>query len=58
MADVPLYLDSNGDTGVELGRGPTTSTPRWVYLFGIIVIVPVFVIQHLTGGGLGGHTPR
>ncbi len=57
------HLDSNGDTGddtsVGPGRGLTTSTPRWVYVLGSIVIVLVlmFVIKHLTGGGLGGHTP-
>jgi hypothetical protein len=51
------YPDSKGDTGVGPGRGSTASTPRWVYVFGIIVIVLVlhFVILHLTGGGLGGH---
>jgi len=54
MADVPPNPDSNGDTGDD-----TTGTPRWVKVFGIIVIVLVllFVILHLTGGGLGGHTP-
>jgi len=58
----PPYADSNGDasgdTGAGPGRGSPTSTPRWVYVFGIIVIVLVllFVIRHLTGGGLGGHT--
>ena len=53
MADPLPYLDSNGDTGDETG------TPRWVYVFGLIAIVLVllFVILHLTGGGLGGHTP-
>jgi hypothetical protein len=47
------------DTGVVPGRGSTTSTPLWVYVFGIIalVLVLLFVILHLTGGGLGGHTP-
>ncbi len=47
------------DPSVGPGRGPTTSTPRWVYVSGIIVIVLVllFVIHHLTGGGLGGRTP-
>ncbi len=47
------------DTGVGPGRGSTTGTPRWVYVFGIIVIVLVllFVILHLTGGGLRLHTP-
>jgi len=57
MTDVPLYLDSNDDTGVRFGRGSTTCTPRSVYVFWIIVIVPVFVIEHLTDGGLGGHIP-
>lgn len=53
MADLPPYPDSNGDTGDD------TSTPRWVKVFGIIalVLVLLFVILHLTGRGLGGHTP-
>jgi len=48
-----------GRTGQPPDRGSTTGTPRWVYVFGIIAIVLVllFVILHLTGGGLGGHTP-
>lgn len=56
------YPDSNSNIGEETGVGPsrgsTISTPRWVYVFGIIVIVLalLFVIQHLTNGGLGGHT--
>jgi hypothetical protein len=63
MSDPPPYPDSNSDTGDDTGVGPdhrwTTSTPRWVIVFGIIFIVLVllFVIIHLTGGGLGGHTP-
>ena len=34
-------------------------TPPWVKVFGVVVIVLVllFVILHLTGGGFGGHTP-
>lgn len=53
MPDEPPSPDSHGDTGDD-----NTGTPRWVYVFGIIVIVLVllFVILHLTGGGLGGHT--
>jgi hypothetical protein len=41
------------------GRGSAPSTPRWVKVFGIVVIVLVllFVILHLMGGGFGGHTP-
>lgn len=43
-------------------RESTTSTPRWVKVFGLIalVLVLLFVILHLTGrgrGGPGGHTP-
>ncbi len=50
MADP--FPDSNSETDED-------STPRWVKVFGIIAIVLVllFVIMHLTGGGLGGHTP-
>ena len=38
-------------------RRPTASTPRWVSVVGIIVMVVMllFVILHLLGGGLGGH---
>lgn len=38
-------------------RGPATGTPRWVKVFGIIVLVLVlaFVILMLVGGG--GHGP-
>ncbi len=64
MADPPPYPDSNDDTsddtGVGPGRGSTISTPRWVKVFGIIVIVLVllFAIKMLTvGGGPGMHTP-
>ncbi|MGH2361139.1 MAG: hypothetical protein ACRDGM_11455, partial [bacterium] len=57
VADQPRYPDTSDDTGVGPDRGPTASTPRWVYLSGIITIVLVllFVIMHLTGGGLRGH---
>ena len=67
MADLPPYSDSNGDTDDDPGVGPndgsTTGTPRWVKIFGIIALflVLLFVIMHLTGGGLakrfGGHIP-
>jgi len=35
-------------------------TPRWVKVFGLIaiILVLVFVIVHLAGGGLGGHFPH
>ena len=47
-------------------RRPATVTPRWVKVSGLIalglvvLLVILFVVQHLTGGGLGGpglHTP-
>jgi hypothetical protein len=63
MADPPPYLDFDSDTGedtrVGSDRGSATSTPRWVKVFGIILIVLVllFVILHLTDRGHGGHTP-
>jgi hypothetical protein len=62
-ADVRAYSDSNGHSGDGIGRWPgrgsTTGTRRWVYVLGIITIVLVhlFVIQHLTGSGHGAHTP-
>lgn len=45
------------DADVRSNRRPTACTPRWVSVLGIIVIVLVllFVILHLLGGGLGGH---
>ena len=62
MADLPSYPDSNGDTGDDAGVGPdlgsTYSTPRWVKVFGIILIVVlvlVFLIQHLVFESMGGH---
>ena len=47
MADPPPLSESDDDT-----------TPRWVKVFGLIAIVLVllFVILHLTGGGFHGHT--
>lgn len=63
MADLPPDSDtsdgSNPDTGVRRHRGPVAGAPRWVKVFGIIAVVLVllFVISHLAGGGIGGHTP-
>ena len=41
------------------GRPPDIGTPRWVKVSGVvaIVIVLLFVLLHLLGGGLGCHTP-
>ena len=62
MADLPSFPDSGGDTGDDVDVGPdresTYSTPRWVKLFGIILIVVLvllFLIQPLVFEGMGGH---
>ncbi|MGH9015202.1 MAG: hypothetical protein ACRDZ1_14900 [Acidimicrobiia bacterium] len=69
MADAPPYTDSEPDRGDDADGAPddgsTTGTPhrtpRWVKVFGIIVLalVLVFVILRLTGAvpdhGGGGH---
>jgi hypothetical protein len=57
---VSSFGDSGDDTGARSDGESTTSTPRWVKVAAIIVIVLIvlFVIIHLTGGGLGEHTPR
>jgi hypothetical protein len=60
MADLSSYPDSDSDTGDSAGVGPgqaTIGVPRWVKVFGIIALalVLLFVILHLTSGGLGGH---
>jgi len=38
---------------------PYPGTPRWVYVFGsiIVVLVLLFVITHLAGDGLRRHMP-
>ena len=45
------------DGGVASKRGATASRPRWAYVSAIIAVVLVllFVVLHLTGGGLHGH---
>ena len=70
MAELPHRNDAtrrssgidNDDRDVGLDRGVAPRTPRWVYVFGIIalVVIVLFVILHLAGGGFrghGGHTP-
>jgi hypothetical protein len=53
QADLLSYPDS----GVGPDQGSTTTTPRWVYVVGIhaIGLVLLFVVLHLTGGGLRSH---
>jgi hypothetical protein len=53
QADLLFYPDTN----VAPDQGSTTSTPRWVYVVGIhaIGLALLFVVLHLTGGGLRSH---
>ena len=57
QAELLTHSDSNDDASVGPHRESATSTPRWVYVVGIhaIGLVLLFVILHLTGGGLPGH---
>jgi len=60
MADLTSYPDKRNDTGVGPNHGSTYRTPRWVKVFGIILIVAlvlVFLVQHLVFEGMGGHMP-
>jgi hypothetical protein len=47
------------DASVQAGQGSSNTTPLWVYVSGIIVMILalLFIIHHLASGGLGGHTP-
>ena len=38
IADLPPASDFNDDTGVGPGRGSTRRIPRWVMVFGIILV--------------------
>jgi hypothetical protein len=55
MADPPLFPDTSDDTDSGYDRGSTTGAPRWVQVFGIIVValILLFVILQLTR--IGGH---
>ena len=51
--------NGGGDTGAGPDRESPPGAPRWVKVFGIIalVLVLLFVVTHLAGGGLGSHLP-
>jgi len=53
MADPLTTPDSDNDIGDD-----TSGTPSWVKVFGIVIIVLMllFIVLHLAGGGLGSHT--
>lgn len=59
MTNLPPYPDSSDDTGRRLEGRPTSTTPRWVSLVGImlvLVLVFLLVVLHGTGAiGPGGH---
>jgi hypothetical protein len=64
MADFASDPHLKGDTPNQTDGGPdhgsTASAPRWVMVFGMVVVVLVllFVVLHLTGvHSFGGHTP-
>jgi len=60
MAHLTNYPDKGNDSGVGPDHGSTYSTPRWVKVFGFILIlalVLVFLVQHLMFEGMGGHLP-
>jgi hypothetical protein len=42
---------------VEVGLGSSTKTPGWMYVVGIhaIGLALLFLVVHLTGGGLPSH---
>ncbi len=43
------------EQGVELVEGSTIDTSRWIYVFGILVLVLLVVLRHLVGGHMGRH---
>jgi cobalamin biosynthesis Mg chelatase CobN len=53
------YSDTSRYARPRLTRESATHAPRWVKVFWVMVLVLVllFVIRHITGGALGGHTP-
>ena len=65
MTDPPRYPDSNSDTGDDTRVRPGREypgIPRWVKVFGIIVIIVVLLVvavMFIGGGehGPGRHTP-
>jgi hypothetical protein len=57
MADPPRYPETGDDTGVGPDRGSPPSTPRWVKVFGIIVLVLVLLVVVMLLIGGGNHGP-
>ncbi len=57
-ADRPPYAETDDDARVGPDRASTAGTPRWVKVFGLVLLLLVllFVILRLTGVG-GQHGP-
>lgn len=54
-------IDTAEDTGVRPEHGPTTGTPIWVMVFGIVALILVLLVVAILlagGGGGGGHGPN
>lgn len=57
VSQVALPTPSTDDARLRPSRGTASRTPRWVQVVGIhaIGLVLLFVVFHLTSGGLGSH---
>lgn len=58
--NVEIHADQKGIDMAEItssSENPPPPTPRWVKVFGVValVLMALFVILHLAGGGSGGH---
>ena len=51
------YGHRRNPQSADVARGGGTRTPPWVYVFAIVALVLLFVIRHLTMGGMRGHMP-
>ena len=52
MADPRPDPGSEDDPSAWSDRGPTTGTPRWVIVLGVVIaagLIALFVVLHLTG---------
>jgi hypothetical protein len=56
MADPPAHPDADDGAGTPVDRGTPTGTPRWVKVFGAIVllVVVLFIVVVLIRGGEHG----
>ena len=59
IADSPPFPNTGDETGPGPGGSSTTypGTPRWVKVFGIILLVLVVLVAIVMVAGGGGHGP-